>query len=377
MFIQSGNGEDEGMTLKQNIEHFVNESNSVIGLLSSDIWLHPLDNQETVMYLHSAVSFNRHTIKYDKTWILLDRILPDSELDASLVMKLGGFYIPIVGVNDFPDETYPVVLDGLSRARLEYHWVTRYICLDKEEGLKETKKKEKHHRGSRNTILQSIAESTSGEASKDVNHGASVKESDAAQANLEIDADEARLGYLSTNVIVWAQDLKTALKKVEIVKTIIQQQGFTCKDEKFNALEAYKSTLPGKVYSNYRALPVMSNTMSYVVPLSSVWAGFAFNNHAADVTGVGTPHVVCSTVEGTPFFLNLNVGDVGHTAIWGTTGAGKSTLLNLLEFQAFKYPGSLSSFLTKGAAVGRSALPPEGFSLNPPLKILPVLISNR
>jgi type IV secretion system protein VirB4 len=44
------------------------------------------------------------------------------------------------------------------------------------------------------------------------------------------------------------------------------------------------------------------------------------------------PHLVCSTQEGTPFFLNLNPGgDVGHAAIWGPTGAGKSTLLNLLE----------------------------------------------
>jgi type IV secretion system protein VirB4 len=123
---------------------------------------------------------------------------------------------------------------------------------------------------------------------------------------MEIETDLASLGYLTTNVIVWDADYKKALKKAEIVKTIIQQQGFTCKDEKHNALESFKASMPGQVYASYRALPVMSNTMSHVVPLSSVWAGFDFNKHAYDVTGIGTPHLVCSTVEGTPFFLNLN-----------------------------------------------------------------------
>jgi type IV secretion system protein VirB4 len=56
------------------------------------------------------------------------------------------------------------------------------------------------------------------------------------------------------------------------------------------------------------------------------------------VTGVAVPHVTCSTAEGTSFFLNLNVGGGGHTALLGSTGAGKSTLLNLLEMQFFKYP---------------------------------------
>jgi type IV secretion system protein VirB4 len=366
MFIQSSNAGEGSSSLKQNVEYFVNETNSVTGVLSGGLWLRPLGNQETAMYLHSTVSFNRHPIKYNKTWILLDRILPDQELETSLVMKLGGFYIPIVCINDFPDETYPAVLDALNRARVEYRWVTRYIVLDKEEGLKETKKKEKHHKGSRETIMQALSKNISGEASSsNVNHGAGVKEGDSIQANVEIDGDEACLGYLSTNVIVWDQDLKTALKKAEIIKIIIQQQGFTCKDEKLNALEAYKSALPGEVYSNYRALPVMSDIMSHVVPLSSVWAGFDFNKHAYDVSGVGTPHLVCSTVEGTPFFLNLNVGDVGHSAVWGPTGSGKSTLLNLLEIQAFKYPGSLVIVFDKGRSCRQAGLSCGGLFFEP------------
>ena len=365
MFIQSGGGSGEGSSIKQNVEFFVNESNSVIGLLSGDLWLKPLDNEETLMYLHSTVSFNRHPIRFKHTQILLDRILPDSELDNTLPMKLGDNYIPIVGINDFPDSSYPAILDSLNRARLEYRWVTRYICLDKEEGKKEAQKKEKHHRGSRTTFLQTFVASTSGEAAKTSNHGASVKESDSIDAYIAIENDEAALGYLTSCVIVWDPDLNKAREKADIVRTIINSKGFTCVDEKYSSLEVWKGALPGQCYANYRALPVMTDTMAHVVPLSSVWTGYGYNEHAYQVTGVGIPHVICSTVEGTPFFLNLNVGDVGHSAIWGPTGAGKSTLLNLLEIQAFKYPGSLVIVFDKGRSCRQICLAAGGLFYEP------------
>jgi len=348
------------MSVKQNVELFVNETNAVIGLLANELVLAPLDNDETIAYLHSTVSFNRHPIKFPHTRILLDRILPDSELDTSLTMKLGDQFIPIIGVNDFPEETYPAILDDLNRARLEYRWVTRYICLDKEEGVKEARKKEKAHRGSRKTFFQTFAESTSGEMTHAVNHGAGVKEQDSIEAGVEIETDIASLGYLTSCVMVWDTTLKNAKNKADIIKTIINSAGFTCKEETFNALESFKSMMPGQIYSNYRALPVMTNTLAHVVPLSSVWAGFRFNEHTNYVTGVSTPHLVCSTAEGTPFFLNLNVGDVGHSAIWGPTGAGKSTLLNLLEMQAYKYPGSLVIVFDKGRSCRQPCLAAGG-----------------
>jgi len=365
MFIQSGSSSGEGTNIKQNVDFFVNESNSVASLLANDLYLYPLNNEETIAYLHSSISFNRHRFHFPHTRIMLDRILPDSDLDTSLVMKLGDNYIPVVGINDFPDESYPAILDSLNRARLEYRWVTRYICLDKEEGLKEARKKEKAHRGSRKTFLQTFAESTSGEPTQAVNHGAGVKESDSIEAGVEIENDFFALGYLTTCVMVWDPVLKKARKKADLVKTIIQSRGFTCKDETFNALESFKSMMPGQIYANYRALPVMTNTMSHVVPLSSVWAGSRQNEHAYQVTGVSTPHVICSTVEGTPFFLNLNIGDVGHSSVWGPTGAGKSTLLNLLEMQAFKYPGSLVIVFDKGRSCRQCCLAVGGLFYEP------------
>jgi len=367
MFIKSDEPSDGSgsLSLKQNVEFFVNESNAVASLLANDLVLEPLNNEETIAFLHSNVSIKRHPIRFPHTQIFLDRILPDCALENIMPMKLGEYFIPIVGVNDFPDKSYPAILDGLNRAGLEYRWVTRYICTSKEEGVKEARKKEKAHRGSRKSFFQTIAEQTTGEPAQAVNHGASVKESDAINVNVELENDQAALGYLTTCVMVWDTDLDIAKKKADLVKTIINSKGFTAKDEEMNGLEAFQSMMAGQIYANYRALPVMSYNMSHIVPLSSVWAGLRSNEHAYDVTGVDTPLVICSTNEGTPFFLNLNIGDVGHSAIWGPTGAGKSTLLNLLEMQFYKYPGSLVIVFDKGRSCRQACLASGGRFFEP------------
>jgi type IV secretion system protein VirB4 len=352
-------------SVRENVAFFVNETNAVAAVLSGDILLAPLGNEETAAYLHSSVSMNRNPLRFPFTANCLDRVLPDMELVNSMPMKLGDYFIPIVGVNDFPEATYPAILDGLNRARLEYRWVSRYICTGKEEGKAEARKKEKAHRGSQKSFFQVFAEATSGEEARALNHGAGVKEADSIGAGIEIETDGAALGFYTSSVMVWDRDLEAARKKADAVKAAVSGAGFTCKDETFNALEAWKAMMPGQVYANFRALPVMSYTFSHIAPLSSVWAGMRVNDHAGRITGVDLPHLACSTAEGTPFFLNINPSDVGHTAVWGPTGAGKSTFLNLLEMQFFKYPGSQVIVFDKGRSCRLPCLASGGLFYEP------------
>src|SRR3546814_15244681 len=68
--------------------------------------------------------------------------------------------------------------------------------------------------------------------------------------------------------------------------------------------------------------------LAHLMPLSSVWAGPARNDHLA-----GPPLLYAETSGSTPFRLSTPVGDVGHQLIVGPTGAGKSVLLALLALQ--------------------------------------------
>jgi type IV secretion system protein VirB4 len=101
------------------------------------------------------------------------------------------------------------------------------------------------------------------------------------------------------------------------------------------------------------------------MPISAVWAGDAENAHLKEVSGTGHAHVYCSTVGATPFRLNLNVGDVGHTFIAGPTGAGKSTLLATLMLQWMKYPRAQVIVFDKDRSARAATLAVGGLVFEP------------
>ena len=69
------------------------------------------------------------------------------------------------------------------------------------------------------------------------------------------------------------------------------------------------------------------------------------------------PLMHAATVGGIPFRVNLHVGDVGHTLIFGPTGAGKSTLLATIAMQARRYPGmQIWGSITNAAARDREGV---------------------
>ena len=98
-----------------------------------------------------------------------------------------------------------------------------------------------------------------------------------------------------------------------------------------------KAVYPGEIAANVRRPLINTINLAHMMPISAIWAGDTQNQHLKALTGQGQPHIICNTTGSTPFRLNLNVGDVGHTLIIGPTGSGKSTLLSLLALQWLKY----------------------------------------
>jgi type IV secretion system protein VirB4 len=102
-----------------------------------------------------------------------------------------------------------------------------------------------------------------------------------------------------------------------------------------------------------------------LLPTNAPWSGQPRNGHLEKICGVGLPHMVCRTSGSTPFNLNLNVTDVGHTLIVGRTGGGKSTLLNVLELQWPKYPRARVLIFDKDRSARASTLAMGGTLLEP------------
>lgn len=331
----------------QQIQTFKEVSESVMGHLSGRITYNPMNHSEVLTLCHSSVSTRRHVMNVPPVPTLIDHYITDDDLDVANTLKLGDMYIPIVAVRDFPMETYPDILGILNDAQIEYRWVSRWIGQSKEDSSKSIERYQKRFYGSRKSWRTAIAEVAGNFESGREDPSAVAFEQDTNEAKIELATDLYSFGYYTSCVMVFDTNYKTAMEKARYIVKLINSTGFSAKIEKENSFFAFLGMMPGNMYSNVRRPQISSGNMSHIIPLSSIWSGQKANKWTKERFGCVSPLLTCSTSSGTPFFLNLNVGDVGHAFIFGPSGAGKSTLLALLANQFTKYKGANVIFLDK------------------------------
>ena len=118
-----------------------------------------------------------------------------------------------------------------------------------------------------------------------------------------------------------------------------------------NAASAWLGSLPGNAYADPRRKAISSLNLCHILPLSSVWSGDEYCKHLSECSGKPVPAIAQVETEGsTPFFLNIHVGDVGHSIVVGPTGSGKSVLLNFLASQFRSVPKARIYVFDKGAS---------------------------
>lgn len=324
--------------IMKEIENFLDEVEKVMGTLGTKIWNHRLNDSELFSYIKSNVSLIKQDLHYpENTFFFLDNYLCDNNVRNSIPLKIGDYYVPIIGVMDLPSKTYPAIFDKLNRTMTEFRWTTRFIPLSKELSAKEADKYQKRMYSSRKSMGTMIVELGANVEIDRENQGALEMEGEANQIMADIAMGEYVLGYYTSNLMVWDKNIEKAREKSRKMQQTVRSCGFSAMEETMNNCEAWLGMMAGNVYSNIRRPFISTKNFSNIIPLSSAWQGMLYNDFTLETCGSSIPLVTCSTSYGTPFFLNLNVRDVGHTFIFGPTGAGKSTLLALLMAQATKY----------------------------------------
>ena len=324
--------------IQKEIENFLDEVEKVMGTLGTKIWCHRLNDSELFTYIKSNVSLNKQNLVYpENTFFFLDNFICDMDVKTSMPLKIGEYYVPIIAVMDFPTKSYPGIFDGLNRTMTEFRWTTRFLPMSKETSAKEADKYQKRMYSQRKSAATLFTELAANVEIDRQNQGAMEMESEASQIQADIAMGEYVLGYYTSNLMCWDKNLELAKEKSRKLQQVVRACGFSTKEETFNNVEAWCGMMAGNVYSNIRRPLISTRNMSNIIPLSSAWQGSNFNDFTLETCGSAVPLLTCSTSYGTPFFLNLNVRDVGHTFVFGPTGAGKSTLLALLMAQATKY----------------------------------------
>jgi len=328
------------------LDRFIDRTNRILDLMHGFFpEIRPLNDQQTLTFLHTTISPKRHPVRVPEIPMYLDAILPDSPLIGGLEPRLGETPLKVISILGYPGQSVPGLLDNLNRLAIEYRWVTRFICMDKTEALAEIAKYKKRWFAKRKGVFVLIKEGLTGQESAMSDSDAENKAYDADAAFQELAGDYVSYGYFTATVVLWDRDQEQLQAKTRAVEQVINGLGFVTINETMNAVDAWLGSLPGHARANVRRPLLNTLNLAHLMPLSAVWAGPTRNKH------LDAPVLMHAITSGnTPFRLNLHVGDVGHTMICGPTGAGKDVLMATFQAQFLRYEGSQVYIFDKGGS---------------------------
>ena len=340
LLYKKDNTEGQEYYNKQNVlkelQFFRDKTEDVISYIKSKIYIENLDNDGVCSYIASSLSTKWKRRLAPDTPVFFDSFITEDNLETGTCIKIGEYYCPVIAIRDFPSETYPAVFDLLNKASIDYRWTTRWIGMDKVAASKLIEKYQKRFNNSRKSWGQAFVEAAGNVSTDRVDPAAIAFEEDTNEAKVNLSKDVISLGYYTSCIEVWDKNYESAMDKASYVVSLINSVGFGAKIETSNSFQAWLGMLPGNNYSDVHKTLVSSSNVSHIIPLSSLWSGDFFNRWTYEHIGTGSPLLVASSYR-SPFFLNLNVGDLFHSFIFGPSGAGKSTFLCLLESQWLKY----------------------------------------
>jgi type IV secretion system protein VirB4 len=336
-------GEDVAGTSSDYLKTFLKVRDDIANLLAGTLKeIRRLSDAETCTYLHACVSPRSHAVAAPDTPMFLDALLPDAPLTGGFAPKLGDHHVQVLSIGGFPNSSTPGILDALNRLDFEYRWVTRFIFLDKGEAEKALRGFWQRWLSGRQSFVALMREAITGQGSAIQNTDALNKATDADAALQELSGDLVAYGYFTQCIVLLDRDVKSLKAKQSALEQAIQGRGFVTVDEieNRNCFDAFLGSIPGNCAHNLRHPMLHTLNLAHLFPLSAVWGGESTESNLYN----GPPLLHTVTGGSTPFKLNLNYGDVGHTCIIGPTGSGKSVLLAALAVAFSKYQSPSGEF---------------------------------
>lgn len=329
-------GEETSSSCGDELAFFTKTRDDIVHLLSGVLKeIRVLSDDELCTYLHACISPRPHAVRAPAIPAYLDSALPDTPLTGGFAPRLGDHHVQVLSIGGFPNTTTPGILDVLNALDFEYRWVTRFIFLDKTDAEKQLRGFWQRWLSARQSFIALIREAVTGTGTAIQNTDALNRAADADAALQELSGDLVAYGYFTQSIVLLDRDLKSLKAKQSILEQAIQGRGFTTLDEieNRNCFDAFLGAIPGNCAHNVRHPLLNTLNLAHLFPLSAVWGGAPRETNLYDAP----PLLHTITGGSTPFKLNLNFGDVGHTCIIGPTGAGKSVLLAAIATAFAKY----------------------------------------
>ena len=303
-----------------------------------------------VNYLHFSLTGEEVALNIPPGGAYLDAVIGGRELWPGDTPRLGnsldGRFICCVAIEGFPSESFPGMLEILNHLPIAFRWSTRMIYLDQHEALAELHKFRRKWKQQVRGFWTQVFKTQGGS----INEDALLMSSQADAAIADASSALVTFGYYTPVIVLMASDRATLIENARLLVREIQREGFTARIETVNTTEAWLGSLAGHTVPNVRRPLMHTGNVADLLPLASVWTGREVNP-CPFYPAESPPLMHGATTGATPFRINLHVGDVGHTLVFGPTGAGKSTLLCTVALQSLRYPDVTICAFDKGRSM--------------------------
>jgi type IV secretion/conjugal transfer VirB4 family ATPase len=300
---------------------------------------------ELVNYLNFALTGKKHPVNIPPIPMYMDAFLGGQELWVGDPPKIGNHFVATVSLEGFPQETWPNMLDTLSHLPIEFRWNNHLYFMDEHQAASALHAIQRKWDQKIKGLFQQIFK-TNGR----INEDALLMKREAEQAENDLNSGLVAYCYMSSTVVLMSENRDELIESARYIYREIEKLGYTCRIENINTFMAYFGSLPGNTRFNLRRPMMHTLNAAHLLPLSSIWAGKTMC--PSPLYPSDSPALIHTATTGsTPFRLNLHVGDLGHTLIFGPTGAGKSTLLATLIAQFLRYQNASIFAFDKGESL--------------------------
>lgn len=359
MFHDDEEKPDNKARTRHLIDLFKREVNNIETRLSSAVSLERLVGQkilnedgstvthdELLQWLQFCITGINHPVMLPSNPIYIDNLIGGKELYTGVTPKLGNKFIQIVAIEGFPLESTPGILSRLGELAVEYRWSNRFIFMDHHEAVSHLEKYRKKWKQKIRGFFDQIFNTHGGVVDDD----AVSMVADASQAIAETNSGMVAQGFY-TSVVVLMDDNRAAVEAAaRKLEKAINAMAFTARIESINTMDAFLGSLPGHGVENVRRPLINTMNLADLIPTSTIWTGENFAPNP--LMAPDSPPLMHGLTSGnSPFRINIDVRDLGHTIMFGPTRAGKSTHLAILAMQWRRYSNARLFTFDKGLSM--------------------------
>ncbi len=256
---------------RTHLDAFLTETDRAAELMGAFLpELEPLDDVETLTYLHGTISTKQHVVRPTDVPIEHDAFLCDASPDAGFAPRPGDKHVRVLIMPSFPNTTTSGLLDELNDLGFSCCW----IALDRVTGNKQLSKLCQQKSKSDGAVLP---EEMFNRETALVDSDADNKATDANTVLQEFGTDAVAFQHVTTSLVVSDQDEQAVDGKPIALERILDNRGFTTIREILNSVGTWLGSLSGNnPDANLRRPIVHTLNLAHKMPVTAVWAAMSY-----------------------------------------------------------------------------------------------------